>query len=82
MACASTMLSLDSISGYSSATRLNVRRNSPSQIFMMFALCTHAMRLRPCLRAYSNAARQIRSDPISEITLIPWATVSDAIYSI
>ena len=41
------------------------RRNRPSPIFMMLALCTAVTRLRPCFRAYSNANVAMRVDASS-----------------
>src|SRR4029079_10056512 len=47
-------------SGYSAPTSWQHFRNSPSESFMMFALCTVVTRLRPCLRACSKAKRAMR----------------------
>jgi hypothetical protein len=59
-----------SMSGYSFATSSAVRRNSPSENFMMFALCAAVTLRRPFSRAYSNAARTILVVPKTEIGLI------------
>ena len=73
MQVASTILSLNSISGYRSATSRAMRRYRPSVAFMMLALCTHVTFLRPQRRAYSNAYSTIRRDRAMEIGLIEMA---------
>ena len=50
------------MSGYCAATSRTHSRNSPSLIFMMFALCTAVTRLRPWRRAYSKANCAMRVD--------------------
>ena len=55
IAVASTIRSSNWISGYSGAIALPQSRNSPFDIFRMFALWTSVTFLRPWRRAYSNA---------------------------
>ncbi len=57
------MRSSNSMSGYSFATSCAVRRNRPSENFMMLALCAAVTLRRPFSRAYSNAALTIRVVP-------------------
>ena len=49
------MTSQNSISGYCFATSRATDRKSPSEYFMMFALCTTVTARRPLFFAYSNA---------------------------
>ena len=55
MQVASTRFSHGSMSGYSLATSRKTCRNRPSVCFMMLDFVTQWTRLRPLLRAYSNA---------------------------
>ena len=55
---------------YCSATARAVDRNKPSENFMMLLLWTAVTFLRPFLRAYSNAARTMRSVPNTEMGLM------------
>src|SRR6266511_990731 len=60
MASSSIWMASSSISGYAVASAAAVRRNTPSENFMMFALCPTVTLLRPFRRAWSNANRTIR----------------------
>jgi len=53
------------IAAYSAATLRQQSRNSPSDSFMMFALCTAVMRFRPLRSAYSKAYRAMRVEAFS-----------------
>ena len=54
----------------------------PSLNFMMLALVAHATEVRPSLRAYSNANREIFSDPFTLISFRDCATLGVCMYSI
>ncbi len=71
MQVASTMRSSNSIrSAYSAATLRATSRKTPSEHFMIFALCTAVTLRRPFATAYSKAARTMRSDPVIDMGLM------------
>ena len=67
IASSSTCMSSSSTSAWFSCSSRAVRRNTPSENFMMFALCPTVMRLRCSRRAKSNANRTMRRVPVTEI---------------
>src|SRR6266540_2899088 len=60
-------ISRASTSLFSAASSRKIRRNSPSENSMMFALWPSVMDARPCDRANSNAKRTIRRAPVTEM---------------
>src|SRR5579884_2228280 len=61
---------LSTMRSLSAATSRATRSQSPSENFMMFALCTAVIWRRPLRLAQSNANSKIRRVPVTEIGLI------------
>ena len=75
MAQLSTIISLNSISGWRAATCRPVSRNKPLVALRMFALCTSVTRRRPRALAKRNAYSTIRSLPLRVMMLIDSAAL-------